>query len=89
MLRNLTAIEVLNTEIVNDLEQKSEAKKREINAIILFAHAVLHRTVNTENIERLDNQIDNNEEKGIDEKFSIHNWDIKNIGILWVLGYYT
>ena len=36
MLRNLTAVKILNAKIIDDLEQKSEAKKREINAIILF-----------------------------------------------------
>jgi hypothetical protein len=72
MLRYFTAIVVLNPEIIDDLEQKSEAKKREINAVIDFPHAILHRTVNTENVKRLDDEIDNDDEKGIDKKFSIH-----------------
>lgn len=72
MLRNFTAVEVLNAKIVDDLKQKSEAKKRKINPVFRLPDAILHGTVNAENVERLDNQVDKNEEKGIDEKFSIH-----------------
>ena len=72
MLRNLAAIEVLNPKIVDNLEQKSEAKQGEINPISRLAHTILHRTVNPEYVKRLDNQVDNDEKKRIDEKFSIH-----------------
>ena len=72
MLRNLAAIKVLNPKIVDNLEQKSEAKQGKINSISRLPHPILHRTVNPEDVKRFDNQVDKDEKKGIDEKFSIH-----------------
>ena len=85
ILRNLATVEVLNPEIIDDLEQKSEAKQGKINAVMRLPDAILHRTVNAENVERLDNQVDKDEEKGIYEKFSIHFEQLGFIhGLLWI-----
>ena len=71
MPAHMPVIEVLNTEIVQYLEDIGKIEQRKIGSVCL-AHLVLHRQIDPENKKRLYQQVDKDQECDINQKFATH-----------------
>ena len=70
MLAEIAVVEILNPEIVQDLKNISEVEQREVQPVV-FAHAVLHRQVDTKNKKRLYQQVDKDEDDDVEDEFAV------------------
>ena len=58
MLSNIAVVVILKPEIIDDLEDEGKVKEGVIQAVILFSHGVLNRSINSKQVERFDQKID-------------------------------
>ena len=65
VLGNKNGVKILYARIVDKLMQKDKSKQTEIQAVGLRTRDVLYLCFNTKNIEGLDQQVDDQEEKNI------------------------
>ena len=65
VLGDKNGIKILHPGIIDKLMQKDKTKQAEIQAIGLRTRDVLYLCFNTKNIEGLDQQVDDQEEKNI------------------------
>lgn len=76
---NFTAVIVLNAQIVDDIEHDCETRKREINTINFFTYPILHTAVYAEYVKRFYQNVDDNKEKDIGEKGTVHSYSLTNL----------
>src|ERR1044071_2804840 len=72
VLCNRAVIEIVDSEIKQNLKQDGKIEEGEIHPVRLSAHHVLNGTVYTENPERFNQQVDKNEKGEIGVKRFFH-----------------
>ena len=72
MLRNNAVVIIRDADVENNTEQHTEIEQREIQTIFSVPCKNLNCPVNTQNIERLYQQIENKQKNKIAEKSLLH-----------------
>ena len=73
VLRDIPRIEIIDPKIEEYVEQHAQTEQREVHAVLLRPHSLLHFRIYTEYIERLDQQVQKEEKSEIDKEFTLHN----------------
>ena len=69
MTGQLFADEIFNPQIKNDLENKGDVQQCKKTAIYFRTHGILNNTVDPENVDRFDNDIQQQKEAQICDEF--------------------
>lgn len=72
VLGDCPVVEIMDAKVIDHKEQKGKTKQRRIQAIRLRPHPILYHPLDAKHIERLDEQVHQNEEYGVEKEFSIH-----------------
>ena len=72
MLRDVLIVISCYAEIENDVQQERKVKERVIKSVRLRADGKLHIPVNAQQPERLDEQIQCNDQRKVGNKFPLH-----------------
>jgi hypothetical protein len=72
VLRYVAVIEIGDSQVEQDIEKKGKIKYRKIKAIFAGSGNILHRPVDTENPEGLNQQIKKKQKSKVGNKFTLH-----------------
>ena len=68
----MPAVEILNAEISEHVKKKGEVEEREVETVIALGNQVLHRSVDAEDVERLDQEVDQDQQADVEQEFAVH-----------------
>jgi hypothetical protein len=71
-LRYVSVVVVCDAEIKKDIEKHRKVKHRKENPVFIRPYQVLYPEINTENIDRFDQEIQGKEQQQIGKKFPLH-----------------
>ena len=72
MLGNIAVVKIGDAEIQQDIEKECEIEQVLVKSIIREPDRILHRPVNAEDPERLDQQVQQDQECQVEQEFFLH-----------------
>jgi hypothetical protein len=79
MLGNIAVVEIRDPNIEQDIKEIRKVENGEIKAVICNANCIVHDTVDPENPEWLDQEIQQEQNGKIDQEFFLHPRFVKKI----------
>src|SRR5438477_191962 len=72
VLRNIFIVEVRDAEVEQDVEEEGKVEEGDVITIHLSAHSDLHVAINAQYPERLDEQVQGEDEKKVGNELALH-----------------
>jgi len=79
MLGNIAVVEIGDAEIKQDVEEKGEIEQVHVKSVIRQPDRVLHRAVDPEDPEGLDQEVQEQQQGQVDQEFFLHERVVKKI----------